>query len=146
MDEAIKQAGDLVQSFMAISKLLTKFTQENAASLGLTLPQMGILNTVYTSANITLKEVTVRLQLPKSTASIAVDDLFNMGLIERKTADDDRREINLKATEKGEEVARKSCANASSYRAMQSALTHFNQDDIQTLARIHKDLMGYLTT
>jgi len=42
----VNQAGEVVQFFMAISRVLTKFTSQNADCLGLTLQQMGILNIV----------------------------------------------------------------------------------------------------
>ena len=140
----VKRAEEAVKSFMTISKTLTKITQENAASLGLTLPQMGILNTINTSPGITLKETTERLHLSKSTVSVSVDDLVNLGLVERKTSEDDRREINLKVTPKGEKLSRKSCENASSYRAMVSALEKTPEDDVQSLFRIHKEILIHL--
>jgi len=54
----VKLAGEVVQSFMSVSKTLVKFTQQNASSLGLSIQQMGILNTIYAAPNITLKEIT----------------------------------------------------------------------------------------
>jgi len=55
-DPKVRQAGEVVQSFMAISRVLTKFTSQNAESLGLTLQQLGILNTISASPEITLKD------------------------------------------------------------------------------------------
>lgn len=49
-DDRVKQAEDVVQSFINISRTITKLTQQNAASLGLTLAQMGILNTISSFA------------------------------------------------------------------------------------------------
>lgn len=46
-DLKVKQAAKVVQSFMTISKILAKFTQQNAERLGLTLQQLGVLNTIY---------------------------------------------------------------------------------------------------
>ena len=48
-DIKVKQATEVVQSFIMISRTLAKFTQQNAESLGLTLPQLGILNSIYSS-------------------------------------------------------------------------------------------------
>jgi Transcriptional regulators len=143
-DEKVKIAGEVVQSFMKISRTLTKFTQKNALSLGLTLQQMGILNTVYSSPDITLKKTSERLQCSKSTVSVNVDDLVNLGLIERQTSEDDRREIKLRVTSTGKELAKKSCQNALSYRAMLSALEKISEDDIQFLLNTHNQLLIHL--
>ena len=140
----VKLAGEVVQSFMSVSKTLVKFTQQNASSLGLSVLQMGILNTIYAAPNITLKEITEKLQLPKSTVSSNVDDLFEAKLIERKTGEDDRREINLKLTAAGETLAKQSCQNASSYKAMAAALNDFSEEEIQQLLRLHKALLSNL--
>lgn len=143
-NQKVKQAAKVVQSFVTIGKTLSKFTQQNAAGLGLSLPQMGILNTIYSSPGITLKEITEKLFLSKSTVSVNVDDLVNSGLIERKTADTDRREINLKLTAKGRELSQKSCQNALAYQAMVSALAKVPEADIQSLLRVHEELLANL--
>ena len=141
----VKQAAaEVVQSFITISKTLTKFTLQNAISLGLTLQQMGILNTINSSPEITLKEIADKLQLSKSTASVNVDDLDNLGLIERKTNKEDRREIHLTSTVQGQELSRKSSQNALSYRAMIFALEKLPEEDVQVLIRTHRELLNHL--
>ena len=138
---SFKQAGEVVQSFATINKEIIKFTHQNASSLGLTVQQMGILNTIYAIPNITLKEISERLSVPKSTVSVNVDELVNLELIERKQSDEDRREIKLKVTNQGQEASKKSIENSTSYKAMELALQQLQEDDVQTLLRIHKDLL-----
>lgn len=144
LDKRANCAAEVVQSFVTISRAITKCTEQNAASLGLTLPQMGIMNTISATPEITLKEITERLLLSKSTASVAVDDLVTAGLVERKTSTDDRREINLKATFAGKELSRKSGENAFSYRAMVRALAAIPEPDIQLLLRTHQEILAHL--
>lgn len=139
-DFKTKQAAEVVQSFAMISKTLAKLTQQNAESLGLTLQQLGVLNTIYSSPLITLKEITEKLLIPKSTASVNVDELVNLRLVERKASEGDRREINLILTDKGKEISKKSAQTPGSYLAMISALEKISAEDIQTLLRIHKEL------
>ncbi|SPF38642.1 MarR family protein [Candidatus Desulfosporosinus infrequens] len=143
-DHHVKQAAALVQSFVTITRTLTKFTKQNATSLGLTIQQMGILNTIYSSPDITLKEITEKLQLLKSTVSISVEDLVHLDLVERKTSEEDRRAIRLKLTPAGQELSKKSCQNALSYRAMSLALENLPDEDIQFLVRIHNELLNNL--
>ena len=143
-DLKVKQAAQVVQSFMMISKTLAKYTQQNADSLGLSLQQLGILNTIYSSPLITLKQITEKLLIPKSTASVSVEELVNLGLVERKSSEEDRREINLILTDKGKETSEKSFRTPLSYMAMVSALEKISSDDIDTLLNIHKELSKYL--
>ncbi|WIL44988.1 MarR family transcriptional regulator (plasmid) [Bacillus bombysepticus] len=146
-DNNFKLAGEVIQSFISINKEIIKFTHQNASSLGLTVQQMGILNTIYTIPNITLKEISERLSVPKSTVSVNVDDvddLVSLEFIERKQSDEDRREIKLKVTPKGQEASKKSIENSTSYKAMSLALQQLQEDDVQTLLRIHKNLLTSL--
>lgn len=143
-NEKVKQAIAVLQSFWAINKTTTKFTQQNAESLGLTLQQLSILNTLYSFPGLTLKEITERLLSSKSTVSVSVDGLVRLGLAERKTSEEDRREINLKLTSEGEILSRKSSENALSYRAMVLALEKMNKKDVETLLSLHKELLTYL--
>ncbi|MDF9495787.1 helix-turn-helix domain-containing protein [Bacillus cereus] len=140
-NQSFKQAGEVVQSFVTINKEIIKFTHQNASSLGLTVQQMGILNTIYSLPNVTLKEISERLSVPKSTVSVNVDELVNLQFIERKQSDEDRREIKLKVTKQGQEASKKSIENSTSYKAMELALQQLQEDDVQTLLRIHKDIL-----
>lgn len=140
----VKEAGELVQSFMSISRNLTKFTAQNAESLGLTLQQMGILNLINAYPEMTLKEITEKLSLPKSTVSVNVDNLVNLKLIDRKINEENRREIKLTISPKGKELSIKSSQNAYSYKAMLSALENLAEEDVQFLLKIHRELLDYL--
>ncbi|AFM40057.1 transcriptional regulator [Desulfosporosinus acidiphilus SJ4] len=140
----VKLAAEVVQSFMTISKTLVRFTQQNASSLGLTVQQMGIINTIYSTPSATLKAITEKLQMSKSTVSVNVDELVKAELIERKISEEDRREINLTLTAKGVTLAQKSCQNASSYKAMMSALEDISEEKIQELMKTHNELLANL--
>lgn len=140
-DDKVKKAGEVVQSFVRVNKAIIKHTKQNADSLGLTLLQMGILNTVSCNQDITLKEVAAKLDLPKSTVSVNIDDLVKSGFIERNASENDRREVKLKTTDKGKESAKKSCDNAMSYKAMISALEGIPENDVQELLDLHEKIL-----
>ncbi|WP_234117891.1 MarR family winged helix-turn-helix transcriptional regulator [Clostridium hydrogenum] len=139
-----KQAGEIVQSFISISRILTKLTSQNAESLGLTLMQMGILNLISAKPEITLKEITDTLKLPKSTVSINIDNLVNLELISRNIIKENRREIHLTSTAKGKELSKKSSENAFSYKAMAFALEKLPKEDVKTLIETNKELLKLL--
>ncbi|MQR84764.1 MarR family transcriptional regulator [Bacillus megaterium] len=140
----LKQAGEIVQSFISVNKAIIKFTQDNASSLGLTVQQMGILNWISSNPGSTLKAVTEQLDIPKSTVSVSIDGLVNLGLVEREQSKENRREVNLKVTIKGRDISQKSIKNASSYKAVASALEKFSKEDIDSLLHMHKSLLSSL--
>jgi MarR family transcriptional regulator, organic hydroperoxide resistance regulator len=140
----VKQAAEVVQSFMKISGVLTKFTLQNAESLGLTVQQMGILNIISAFPEITHKAITEKLNLPKSTVSVTIDSLVDLELIDRRITEDNRREIHLTSTPKGKELSQRSSQNALSYRAMILALEQIPEQDVQSLIRTHKALLTRL--
>ncbi|WP_416825372.1 MarR family winged helix-turn-helix transcriptional regulator [Ectobacillus polymachus] len=145
-DTSTNRTSEVIQSFTSVNRTLLTFTQQNASSLGLTVPQMGILNTIYIGPSITLKAITEKLALPKSTVSVNVDGLVNLGLVERAQSAEDRREIHVTVTAKGEEAAKASIQNASSFRAMKIALQSLSEEEITTLLRLHSQLLSSLQT
>ncbi|OIK12644.1 MarR family winged helix-turn-helix transcriptional regulator [Bacillus sp. MUM 13] len=143
-DTKVKQVQEVYQSFWAINKTTAQFTKKNAESFGLTLQQLSILNTLYAVPELTQQELAEKLISSKSTISVSVDKLVNMGLAERGFFGEDRREVKVKLTLKGEEVSKKSSKNSISYRAMLSAIENMADEDIQTLLRIQKELLNHL--
>jgi len=143
-NQAIEQAGEVVQSFISVNKAIIKFTQSNASSLGLTVQQMSVLNWIASKPGSTLKAVTEQLGISKSTVSVSIDGLVNLGLVEREQSKENRREVNLKVTIKGRDISQKSIKNASSYKAVASALEKFSKEDIDSLLHMHKSLLSSL--
>ncbi|WP_026694841.1 MarR family winged helix-turn-helix transcriptional regulator [Peribacillus kribbensis] len=143
-DEKVKKAAELIQSFLNVIKTTTDFSRQNAESLGLSLQQMSIINILFSFPGSTLKNVTEKLSISKSTGSISVDGLVKSGLVERSLSETDRREISLKLTPKGEELSKKSQENAYSYKAMMIALEQFNDQEVSSLLKMHHELLSGL--
>jgi DNA-binding MarR family transcriptional regulator len=121
-DPKVKQVMQVYQSFWAINKTTANLTKKNAESFGLSLQQLSILNTLLAFPELTQQELADKLISSKSTISVGIDKLVKMGLVERKFSVEDRREVKLKLTIKGEEVSKKSSKNSISYKAMLFAL------------------------
>ncbi|TBL72701.1 MarR family winged helix-turn-helix transcriptional regulator [Paenibacillus thalictri] len=143
-DRRYKQAAEVVQSFLAINSAIGKLVQRNAASLGLTLHQMAIVNTLAPVPNLTLKELAERLTTAKSTVSVNVDELVQAGLIVRVTSEQDRREIKLSLSEAGREKSRQSTENAYSYRAMDAVLTRMSADEVARVLDTNRQILAEL--
>lgn len=143
-DPKVKQVQEVYQLIRAINKTTAKLTQKNAENLGLTLQQLAILNTLFTTPKLTQHDLAEQLISSKSTISVSVDKLVKMGLVERNPSEEDRREVRLHLTEEGKELSKKSSKNALFYKAMLSALEKMPDDDIKALLRIQKDLLYHL--
>lgn len=81
------------------------------------------------------------MSIPKSTASVSVDELVNLQLAERKILEKYRRKINLILTDKRKDIATKSIETPYSYIAMISALEKISKEDVDALLSIHKKLL-----
>lgn len=143
-DPKVKQVQEVYQSLWGINKATARLTKKNAESFGLTLQQLSILNTLFAFPELTQQDLAERLISSKSTISVGVDKLVKMGLVERESSDEDRREVKLKLTTEGEGVSKKSSRNSISYKAMLSALENMPDEDIQSLLRIQKELLNHL--
>lgn len=143
-DVKTKKAMEVVQSFMMITKTLSKFTQKNSERFNLTLHQLGILNTINSCTKVTLKEITEKLMIPKSTASINVDELVKKELVNRSLSEKDRREIQLSLTNKGKEISQKSIETPLAYMAMMEALEKIPKEYIENMIKSHEEILKNL--
>ncbi|MGL5756078.1 MAG: MarR family winged helix-turn-helix transcriptional regulator [Paraclostridium sp.] len=145
-DTRIKKSIEVLHSFFSVSKLATEFTKRNAEELGITFQQLSIINTLRMNKGITLKKLSEKLsiQLSISSLSLIIEKLVGLKLVEREISDTDRRAVKLKLTDAGIEISKRSQEKAYSYRAMTSALENMKEEDIDTLLRLHNELLGNL--
>lgn len=143
-EQDMERAKELLQSYWDINKRLVKLSQTNAASLGITLQQMAILNTLFLKPDVSLKELAERLSTPKSTISVNIDGLVQSGLVERQASPESRREVRLNITEKGKEHAKKSIENATSYKAMANIVNQMPEKAVQELLDLNHGMISRL--
>jgi len=143
-DPKVQKVQEVYKSLWSINKTTANLTKKNAEGFGLTLQQLSILNTLFSFPELTQQELVERLISSKSTISVGIDKLVKRGLVERKSSEEDRREVKLKLTKKGEDVSKESSKNSISYKAMLLALEKMPEEDIQSLLRIQKDLLNHL--
>lgn len=70
----------------------------------LTSMEVNIINIVYSSEDVILKEICTELDIPKSTLTSAIDRLEKLDYIRRVISSRDRRSYGLKLTEEGYRV------------------------------------------
>lgn len=71
---------------------------------GVTLTQCHVLMELDEQDDLTLKELSERMYLDKSTVSRTVDGLVNQGLLSRKIPEQNRRTVAISLNDKGQSV------------------------------------------
>jgi DNA-binding MarR family transcriptional regulator len=109
MDHYTSESFNLTQSIgFAIGKARNVLVAEIDAALkdlGITTQQMGILLSMRHGEATTPFELSKLLGIDTGLMTRMLDKLEDKGLLERSRSLEDRRVVNLKLTEQGEEVA-----------------------------------------
>lgn len=135
---------EVYNSFFAVARQLKKLAHQSAANHGLTVHQLGILNSIQGTPGQTQKELTERLVFAKSRLSIHIDTLAEKGLVQRIPSEQDRREIKLYITADGEELCSRYNEEAFSHKVLGAALTQFSGEDIESLLDMNTKLLSHL--
>ena len=96
---------------------------------GVTLTQCHTLMELDKQDNISLKDLSERLYLDKSTLSRIVEGLVNIGLVDREIPKNNRRTILIKLTKKGVSVCEK--INKDNNLYFQKVLDSLSKDQLQ---------------
>ncbi len=82
----------------------SKLTDENIRSFGLTTPQFGVLECLGHLGPMTIGELCKKQLVSGGNMTVVVDNLTNIGLVERIPSKDDRRAIVVQLTKKGKKL------------------------------------------
>ncbi|MGA2143325.1 MAG: MarR family transcriptional regulator [Brevinematales bacterium] len=63
------------------------------------------MDELESSGEMTIKQLSISLELDQSTLSRTADELFKSGLVERSEKQKDRRYTNLRLTEQGRKIS-----------------------------------------
>jgi len=91
----------------ALQRELERQANEAMGPLGLTGPQADALAVIGQAGSLSLKELGELLIAEGGHPSRLVDRLVDAGLVERRTAGDDRRRVDLSLTAEGRRVQRR---------------------------------------
>jgi len=89
-------AEKLISLFKSIQGCLKSISQE----FELTVPEMMIMLELYENKTLNLNELSVKIELPKSSVSRIVDQLVNRGFVYRKIPKENRRVVELSISTK----------------------------------------------
>ncbi len=99
MDEL--KLGIFRKSIRVIERAIERQFANGDCCCGITVPQCHMLMEIESQGELTIKQLSLALDLDKSTLSRTADELFKSGFIERSENPKDRRYTNLKLTETG---------------------------------------------
>jgi len=97
---------ELVEAMDDLSELIRKFqTQLLSGDLKqYTLRQLYYIELINKHEGISVSEISKKLQIKKSTVSIAINQLIDLGIITKIQSKDDKRFYFLQLTPKGKEI------------------------------------------
>jgi len=81
----------IAESFNVIHAILRRGQQQDIAAIGLTGPQVSLLQTLAISDGLTLKQLSERMGLAHSTVSGIVDRLEQKAMLSRQPDEEDKR-------------------------------------------------------
>jgi MarR family transcriptional regulator, organic hydroperoxide resistance regulator len=139
------RARELMHSFRQVHRSMTHLMRIQAETVGLTPVQILVLRTLAEESNISLSELSHRIQLGCSTVSGVVKRLVESGFVERDRLDEDQRTVAIRITEKGRQLENTALGDDT---LMSKALVRFLQlpeQDAQTLLELNRRLIQVLS-
>lgn len=97
---------ELVESMDKLSDLMRKFqTQLRSGDLKeYTLRQLYYIELIDKNQGISVSELAKKLEVKKSTVSIAINQLIDLGIINKIQSNEDKRFYSLQLTHKGNQI------------------------------------------
>ncbi|MDI2586813.1 MarR family transcriptional regulator [Psychrobacillus sp. NEAU-3TGS] len=130
------RSSQFLHTFWRVNRNMMRFIHKTALENDLSIPQYSILMTIAPRKEMTQKQLGEVLQIPKSTLSTAVDGLVQTEWLHRQPVPDNRREMQLILSEKGNSLFDKiSQQKGSIHRTIESimdTLTEQQFEEFQT--------------
>jgi DNA-binding MarR family transcriptional regulator len=97
----------ILRSLRRIIRAIDLYSRELRAACGLTVPQLVCLSAIVLEKQITAAALSLQVHLSPSTLVGILDRLEKSNLIQRERSVEDRRQVNITATDAGQEAVRK---------------------------------------
>ncbi len=132
----------LFNTMLQLGKLMSQHTQQTHEERTATILQFSALNFIKEQPSATISDLSVPLQLSKSSATQLVERLVKLGLVGRINDTEDRRIIRLSITENGEKEF--AALKKKMMDKMQRIFSKIPAKDLRELIRIHTNLIETL--
>ncbi len=117
-DKIMEQAYEVQDLLKQIFKRFRRLMTEQLEDLGFTVPQFMAIQELYNHPEISLKELSERLGLAKSTVSGIIDRLEAQDSVIRLRDTDDRRNVKISLTPRMQEIKKSLVAVKNNYLAV----------------------------
>ncbi|WAH38273.1 MarR family transcriptional regulator [Alicyclobacillus dauci] len=117
-----------------------------ADKLDLTPVQIMILRILEEKPNLSLSELSERVQLGCSTVSVVVKRLVEDGVLERERLEQDQRTVAIRLTDKGRELNKQAFGEDSLLTLALQRFVRLPEKHIDTLLALHRELNAILST
>ena len=98
--EPLSKGLEIAKLFQEIMVLFRHYMGNHLEEKKITFPQMMVMGVLSKEGTLKITDLSAKLSLPNSTVSGLVDRLEELGLVERKRSEDDRRVVYVNVTEK----------------------------------------------
>lgn len=106
--ELIEYDQRILRAIRRIIRSVDLYSRKLGLDCGVTVPQLSCLLRIADAGPLTLKQLSVEVELSPSTLVGIVDRLEQKGLVRRDRSTKDRRQVLISATEEGAIVAKQS--------------------------------------
>jgi len=136
---------ELLRSYANIHKAYFQLLKLDAEKLGITVVQLKTMYRISTHPNAGLGEIAEVLRLTKSTVSGVIDRLVHQGLVERTIPETDRRAINLRLTDAGQNILDQLFEGKSVVSAKIQQILSLPKEDLDKLLVLNNQILSILT-
>ena len=134
----------ILETFVFLSPESRRATKDVAREHGLTGPQVTVLKLLEGVGDLSLSELSERIQARNSTITGIVDRMQRDGLVVRRRSERDRRVIEIVLTPRGQELAR--AIPVQPMQMFASALRSLPREDREALRRILPAMSDHVRT
>ncbi len=133
----MRESEELREMIRALVRKLGFVDKSEASCCGVTISQCHAILEVAREQPVSLQVLSTQLGLDKSTTSRTVDSLVGQGLLQRDPDPEDRRFVNLKLTENGDEMVRQiNLLMNDYYRTIYLAIPQESREQVMESLRI----------
>jgi len=135
----------IAQLYPVIMRVMGRIRSIVHEGMDLTYNQYKMLLTIYDKGNCPLNVLARELHIAMSSASEMVDRLVNQGFVFRTVDEDNRRQVMIYTTEKGEELIRELRRGiVENYRTLLERLPPLDQERLVVAFESLAEILGKL--
>jgi DNA-binding MarR family transcriptional regulator len=137
-----KELDLIIETVIYLQTESRRLAREECQRLGITATQLNVLKLLEEVKELSLSELSRRLAAQNSTVTGIVDRMVEAGLATREQSEEDRRVWRIRATERGQRIARD--VAIAPWDLLRGAIASLGADEKTTLTRILTKLAAHV--